>query len=192
MTRHGDRRLAKDLAGQSFGMKLATIAAVLFLLLGSVEASAHAGSKPPGAPSPHDGPAPSGMPGVLCTQQSFPGRIRPTTPSEYSYRPRICKLPAFTTSGREQSTHLLAIQWRRWTAASASGVGEIPIIEEHISTGEQREGRERVTIKLNRPVSRCGRLVFTRAHVIWFFGGGINYNYRLHSIPVIGRGCPSG
>jgi hypothetical protein len=70
-------------------------------------------------------------------------------------------------------------------------LGEIPIIEERISTGEQREGRERVTIKLSRPVSRCGRLVFTRAHVIWFFGGVINYNYRLHSIPVIGRGCPS-
>ena len=55
-------------------------------------------------------------------------------------------MPAFTTAGHEQSTHLLAIQWRRWTTASATGVGEIPIIEEHIPTGEQREGRERVTI----------------------------------------------
>jgi hypothetical protein len=172
-------------------MKIPIVAAVLFLMLGSVAGSANAGSTPPGAPSPHGGPAPPGTPSLLCTQKSFPGRIRPTTPSEYSYRPRICKLPAFTTPGREQSTHLLAIEWKRWTANSASGLGEIPITEERISTGEQREGRERVTIKLSRPVSRCGRLVFTRAHVIWFFGGGINYNYRLHSIPVIGRGCPS-
>jgi hypothetical protein len=172
-------------------MKLATVAAVLFLMVGGLDASAHAGSTPPGAPSPKGGPAPSGMPSLLCTKKGFPGRIRPTTPSEYSYRPRICKLPAFTTPGREQSTHLLAIQWRRWTEASASGVGEIPIVEEHISTGEQREGRERVTIRLSRPASRCGRLVFTRAHVIWFYGGGINYHYRLHSIPVIGKGCPS-
>jgi hypothetical protein len=172
-------------------MKLAIVAATLWIMLGSVVASAQAGSMPPGAPSPQSGPAPPGMPTVLCSQKIFPGRIKPTTPSEYSYRPRICKLPAFTTPGREQSTHLLAIQWRRWTTTSAVGIGEIPIIEEHISTGEQREGRERVTIKLSRPVSRCGRLVFTRAHVRWFFGGSINYHYRLHSVPVVGRGCPS-
>jgi hypothetical protein len=172
-------------------VKLAIVAASLLIVLGSAEASAPARSTPPGASSAHTGPAPAGTPNVLCTQRAFPGRIKPTTPGEYSYRPRICKLAAFTSSGREQSTHLLSIQWQRWTKKAALGTGEIPIIEEHIQTGEQREGRERVTIRLSRPGSRCGRLVFTRAYVKWFFGG-FSYHYRLHSVPVIGRPCPPG
>lgn len=181
--------MPKRASGQLPGVRLAIVAAFLLVGFGGAKASADQ-MPPPGAPS-ETGQAPSGTPNVLCTQKIFPGRIKPTTPGKYSFRPRICKLAAFTSPGREQSTHLLAIQWRRWTRQSALGTGEIPIIEEHLATGEQREGRERVTIRLSRPRSKCGRIVFTRAHVTWFFGGGINYRYRLHSVPVVGRGCPS-
>jgi hypothetical protein len=174
-----ERRLANGSCGLFAAVTLVAIAISVLIVLGSADASAHAGAAPDGTPS------------VLCTQATFPGRLKPTTPSEYSFRPGRCKLPASTSPGGEQSTNLLAIQWRNWTARSALGTAEIPIIEEHLATGERREGRERVTVRLSRPRSRCGRVVFTRAYVKWFFGGGINYHYRLHSVPVVGQACPS-
>jgi hypothetical protein len=158
-------------------VRLALLTASVLALLGGAVASAQ------------PQPAPPGTPNVLCTEKTFPGRDKPTTPGDYSYRPRSCTLAAFIRSGREQSTHLLAIKWDRWTAESALGTGEVPVIEEHLATGDQREGRERVTIRLSRPRPECGRIVFTRAYVKWFFGG-FRYHYRLHPIPVIGRACP--
>jgi hypothetical protein len=134
-------------------------------------------------------PAPAGTPNVLCRKPTFPGRAKPTTPGSYSYMPRSCTMEAYTPSGNEQSIHLLAIEWREWTGRSAAGTGSIPLIEENPSTDERRVGRERVTITLGHPRSRCGRLVFTRARVHWFFGD-FEYSYRLHQVPTLGRGCP--
>ena len=172
--------MTKGTRGQTAAVKLALLTAsvlTMLAMLGGAVASAQPQPAPPGTPS------------VLCTEKTFPGRSKPTTPANYSYRPRSCTLAALTSPGRDQSAHLLAIEWKRWTRTAALGTGEIPIIEEHISTGEQREGRERVTIRLSRPRSKCGRILFTRAYVKWAFGG-FNYHYRLHPIPVIGRACP--
>ncbi|HTT95488.1 MAG TPA: hypothetical protein VMF55_12510 [Solirubrobacterales bacterium] len=135
-------------------------------------------------------PAPPGLPNLLCRKPTFPGRADQTTAGSFSYRPHSCSMEIFQKSpGFEQSSHLLAIRWLRWERSSAYGLGKIPIIEENLRTGDQRIGREKVRITLSRPVMRCGKLVFTRAHVEWYFGG-FDYPFRLHEVPVVGRGCP--
>ena len=137
-------------------------------------------------------PAPSGLPSVLCRERIFPGRAKPTTPGSYAYKPGSCTLEAFDRNeGYEASSHLLAIEWQSWSAGSAAGRGFVPIEQENVETGERRRGRQPVKITLGRPRTRCGRRVFSTAHVYWLHAGLINYGYRLHQEPVLGHGCPA-
>jgi hypothetical protein len=136
------------------------------------------------------GPAPSGLPNLLCRKPTFPGRAKQTTAGIFSYRPRNCSMEIFEKSpGFEQSSHLLAVRWLRWDGSSAYGLGHVPLTKVS-PDGDEQAGRERVMITLSRPVKRCGRLVFSRAHVRWFFAVTIDYPYRLHEVAVVGRDCP--
>lgn len=136
-------------------------------------------------------PAPSGLPSVLCQKKTSPGRARPTTPGSYAYEPRSCTLEAFDKNeGYEASSHLFAIEWHRWSADSAAGVGFVPIEILNPETGDRRKGRQPVKISLGRARTRCGRRIFTTAHITWLHAGLINYAYHLHQEPALGHGCP--
>jgi hypothetical protein len=136
-------------------------------------------------------PAPSGLPNVLCRKPIFPGRAKPTTPGAYAYKPGSCVLEVDEKSSpNENAAHLLSIKWKKWNRRSAQGVGLTPIsVVGGPEPGEQRAGREHALITLGHPVRKCGRSVFTRARVLWI-GGYIEFSFRLHRVPIIGRGCP--
>lgn len=104
--------------------------------------------------------------------------------------------PAFfaLTSGRLRVLRgadlvaIRAIEWKRWDAESAYGIGTILIPRER--PGGRREGwtHEPTRITLNRPREVCGRNVFTGARITWV-NGPFDEHTRLDRVPVVGQGC---
>lgn len=167
-------------SGKRSGVRRASILISLLALLFSASAQAR--------------PAPPGIPNLLCKTSRTPGNAKTSEPGAYAYRPGRClvearrsPLPESQAFGRFQPVS--AISWRSWNARSASGVGRIPIPDINFQTGKQNWHPEAVSITLGHPVSRCGRLVFTHAHILF---AGFDYPLRLDRVPVLGQDCRSG
>jgi hypothetical protein len=157
----------------------ATLALVLALLTAGV-----ASANPTASPA---------SPTVLCKRKTFPGRLNPTDPGLYSYRPRHCMIEARRSRLPETKRFqgIFEIEWHRWDVRSAEGSAKIPIRTENLTTDEQGWGLTPITITLSRPVLRCGHLVFSHAE-IGHFVVTASYSLRLDRVPILGRGCPTG
>ena len=171
--------MAKGACGHSAVVKTAVALAVVLALLEGSAASANLKSPPKGIPS------------VLCKRNTFPGRLDPNVPGLYSYRPRRCMVEARRSRLPETKRFqpFFAIKWHRWDARSAEGSARIPIRTG--DPGEEGWGLTPITITLNRPVDKCGHLVFSHAEISHFIVIA-SYSLRLDRVPVLGRGCPSG
>jgi len=152
------------------------------------------GHWPPSKAAPAERKATSpALPQAFC--QTPPAQAKGEPPSGFfRVRPHGCRFHQLGLSSEENNLADLTfrIHWRRWTAASASGIGRQRVFVVNYKTHKHSLSSAPVVMRLSRPRRVCGHQVFTELEMRAYLGGNLVNNYKadLNELGPAEEGCP--
>jgi hypothetical protein len=136
-------------------------------------------------------PAPTHLPQVFCQAPPAPVSGEPAT-GFYRVRPRGCRFHPLGLGADYLSDLVFRIDWRRWTAESARGIGRFVVRGTNFKTGKHFKTSAPEVVRLSRPQTICGHLVFTRLEVRVYLDGRLvdDFDSDLDRVGETEAGCP--